>query len=146
MILPQSDTPFIPKLDGSHLNKNFGRTTMTILTREAGLPYYAPHGLRHTHATNLANTEIPIKLLSHRLGHASVKTTMDRYAKVKTKASVKYLKKSKSRMHIVSSNTQFRTLFRTLFVHRCKKAIMSKVTNCTNNILKSLSTFKCEVW
>ena len=93
MILPQSDTPFIPKLDGSHLNKNFGRTTMTILTREAGLPYYAPHGLRHTHATNLANTEIPIKLLSHRLGHASVKTTMDRYAKVKTKASVKYLKK-----------------------------------------------------
>ena len=93
MILPQSDTPFIPKLDGSHLNKNFGRTTMTILTREAGLPYYAPHGLRHTHATNLANTEIPIKLLSHRLGNASVKTTMDRYAKVKAKASVKYLKK-----------------------------------------------------
>ena len=47
---------------------------------------------KHTHATNLANTEIPIKVLSHRLGHASVKTTMDRYAKVKTKASVKYLK------------------------------------------------------
>ena len=93
IMLPQSDTPFIPKLDGSHLNKNFGRTTMTILTREAGIPYYAPHGLRHTHATNLANTEIPIKLLSHRLGHASVKTTMDRYAKVKAKASVKYLKK-----------------------------------------------------
>ena len=91
-ILPKSDTPFIPKLDGNHLNKNFGRSTMTILTREAGLPYYAPHGLRHTHATNLANTEIPIKVLSHRLGHASVKTTMDRYAKVKTKASVKYLK------------------------------------------------------
>ena len=33
------------------------------------------------------------KLYSHRLGHASVKTTMDRYAKVKAKASVKYLKK-----------------------------------------------------
>ncbi|MDA9171122.1 site-specific integrase [Alphaproteobacteria bacterium] len=91
-ILPKSNTPFIPKLDGNHLNKSFGRSTMTILTREAGLPYYAPHGLRHTHATNLANTEIPIKVLSHRLGHASVKTTMDRYAKVKTKASVKYLK------------------------------------------------------
>ena len=43
--------------------------------------------------TFLANTEIPIKLLSHRLGHASVKTTMDRYAKVKAKASIKYLKK-----------------------------------------------------
>ena len=34
---------------------------MTILTREDELPYYATHGLRHTHATNLANTEIPIK-------------------------------------------------------------------------------------
>ena len=33
MMLPQSDTPFIPKLDGSHLNKNFGRTTITIYTR-----------------------------------------------------------------------------------------------------------------
>ena len=37
------------------------------------------------------NTEIPIKLLSHRLGHASVKTTMDRYAKVKAKTLIKYL-------------------------------------------------------
>jgi integrase len=91
MILPQSDTPFIPKLDGSHLNKNFGRTTMTILTREAELPYYAPHGLRHTHATNLANTEIPMKLLSARLGHSTVTTTMDRYSKPKIEESVKYL-------------------------------------------------------
>ncbi len=49
-------------------------------------------------------------------------------------------------MHIVSSNTQFRTHFRTLFVHRCKKAIMSKVPNSTNNLPKSLSTFICEVW
>ncbi len=75
------------------MSLKFNFHNMTILTREAGLPYYAPHGLRHTHATNLANTEIPIKLLSHRLGHASVKTTMDRYAKVKSKASIKYLKK-----------------------------------------------------
>ena len=65
---------------------------MTILTREAGLPYYAPHGLRHTHATNLANTEIPMKLLSARLGHSTVTTTMDRYSKPKIEESVKYLK------------------------------------------------------
>lgn len=91
MMLPKSDIPFIPKLDGSHLNKNFGRTTMTILTREAELPYYAPHGLRHTHATNLANTEIPMKLLSARLGHSTVTTTMDRYSKPKIEKSIKYL-------------------------------------------------------
>jgi len=75
------------------MSHKFNFHTVTILNSEAGLPYYTPHGLRHTHATNFANTEIPLKLLSHRLGHASVKTTMDRYAKVKAKASVKYLKK-----------------------------------------------------
>ena len=32
-------------------------------------------------------------LLSHPLGHAYVKTTMDRYPKVKPNASVEYLKK-----------------------------------------------------
>jgi len=91
MMLPQADTPFIPMLNGDHLNKNFGRSTMTIITREAELPYYAPHGLRHTHATNLANTEIPVMLLSARLGHSTVTTTMDRYSKPKIEESVKYL-------------------------------------------------------
>ena len=64
---------------------------MTILTREAELPYYDPHGLRHTHATNLANTEIPIMLLSARLGHSTLTTTMDRYSKPKIEESIKYL-------------------------------------------------------
>ena len=67
---------------------------------------------------------------------------MDRYAKVKNNASVKYLKKSKSRMHIVSSNTQFRTIF----VPRLDKFEMLVKLKITNNLLKSLSTFICEVW
>jgi len=67
---------------------------------------------------------------------------MDRYAKVKAKASVKYLKKSKSKMHIVSSNTQFRTIF----VPRLDKLEMLVKLKITNNLPKSLSTFICEVW
>ncbi len=77
MILPQSDSPFILKLDGTHLNKNFGRKTMTILTREVGLPYYAPHGLRHSHGTNCYNAKMPIKNIQERLGHSTITTTMD---------------------------------------------------------------------
>ncbi len=71
---------------------------------------------------------------------------MDRYAKVKAKASVKCLKKSKSKMHIVSSNTQFRTLLRTLLVRRYQKLLLKKVSNYTTTPIKSLSTFIFEVW
>ena len=49
-------------------------------------------------------------------------------------------------MYIVSSNTQFCTLFVILFVHHYQKVIIKKVSNYTTNSLKLLSTFICEVW
>ena len=73
------------------MSLKFNFHTMTIFTREAELPYYAPHGLRHTHANNLANTEIPMKLLSARLSHSTVTTTIDKYSKPKIEKSIKYL-------------------------------------------------------
>ena len=45
-------------------------------------------------------------------------------------------------MYIVSSNTQFRTIF----VPRLDKFEMLVKLKITNNLLKSLSTFICEVW
>ena len=45
-------------------------------------------------------------------------------------------------MHIVSSNTQFRTIF----VPRLDKLEMLVKLKITNNLPKSLSTFICEVW
>ena len=40
------------------------------------------HDLRHTHATQLLRAGVNVKVVSERLGHADVSTTLDRYAHV----------------------------------------------------------------
>jgi integrase len=37
------------------------------------------HGLRHTHASYLIASGVPIKVISERLGHSSIAMTMDIY-------------------------------------------------------------------
>lgn len=48
-----------------------------------------PYNLRHTHATILLNNGENIKVISERLGHKSVKTTLDTYASVMPKTRAK---------------------------------------------------------
>jgi integrase len=40
------------------------------------------HDLRHTHATELMRAGIHVKVVSERLGHSSVRVTLDRYSHV----------------------------------------------------------------
>ena len=47
------------------------------------------YNLRHTHATILFNNNENIKVISERLGHRSIKTTMDTYAQVMPKSKSK---------------------------------------------------------
>ena len=49
------------------------------LLRNAGLKHRGIHTLRHTHASNLIAQGLHIKSISERLGHTSIKTTMDTY-------------------------------------------------------------------
>ena len=49
---------------------------------EAGLKKYTFHALRHTFATRALEANIPIKVVSEILGHASVQITMDTYSHV----------------------------------------------------------------
>ena len=48
----------------------------------ASVPRIRFHDLRHTHASHLLAARVNVKLVSERLGHASVAFTLDTYAHV----------------------------------------------------------------
>lgn len=50
--------------------------------KKLDLPPVTFHGLRHTHATLLLMEKVPLKIISERLGHASITITADTYAHV----------------------------------------------------------------
>lgn len=50
------------------------------LVRELGMGELKLHDLRHTYATLALEAGVPIKVVSERLGHASVSTTLDKYS------------------------------------------------------------------
>ena len=52
------------------------------LAAKAKLPALAFHGLRHAHATQLLRDGISAKVVSERLGHASIALTLDTYSHV----------------------------------------------------------------
>ena len=50
--------------------------------KNAGVPYVAFHGLRHTHATIMLNAGIQPKDLQYRLGHSDISMTLNTYVHV----------------------------------------------------------------
>ena len=50
------------------------------LAKEAGLPLIRLHDLRHTHASLALHAGVHVKVVSERLGHASVAITLDTYS------------------------------------------------------------------
>ena len=67
---------------GLPLDPNLMTRAFKKLVITAGLPKLTIHGLRHTHATILLEQGVNPKVVSERLGHASVATTMDIYSHV----------------------------------------------------------------
>lgn len=52
------------------------------LTKKLGLPKIRFHDLRHTHATMLIQQNVNVKLISERLGHTDIQTTLNTYSHV----------------------------------------------------------------
>lgn len=71
IICTKSGNPMIPR--------NF-RKEFYNLTEKIGLPKIRFHDLRHTHATILIQQNVNVKLISERLGHADIETTLNTYS------------------------------------------------------------------
>lgn len=67
---------------GTPVNPGNVRKHFDALVMAARLPRITPHGLRHTHATMLLRQNVPAKIVSERLGHASIGVTLDTYSHV----------------------------------------------------------------
>jgi integrase len=67
---------------GTPLEPSNLRRTWLAITRAAGLPGLRIHDLRHAHATLMLGAGIHPKVVSERLGHASVTITLDTYSHV----------------------------------------------------------------
>ncbi len=77
------DGPVFCATEGGWLLKpNFQRRVYRPIQKAAGLPPIRFHDLRHTAATLWLLADVNVKVVSERLGHASIQLTLDTYAHV----------------------------------------------------------------
>ena len=80
--LVMHDLVFINWRTGEPAKNSSYDTHLYKLCDEAGIARFCMHALRHTYATRAIESGMQPKVLQSLLGHASIKTTMDRYVHV----------------------------------------------------------------
>jgi integrase len=68
--------------DGRPLDPDSVTRRFSEIVRKAGIPRIRLHDLRHTHATLMLKAGVHPKVVSERLGHASIAVTLDTYSHV----------------------------------------------------------------
>jgi len=79
--LTEEDLVFA-RQDGRPLDPNAVTRIFSKLVRKEGFPHIRLHDLRHTHATLMLKAGVHPKVVSERLGHASISITLDTYSHV----------------------------------------------------------------
>ena len=87
--LAKDDALVFGNLEGSHLHPErfSARFAEKLVQCQRALGDQAPpvirlHDIRHVHATLLLQAGVPVKVVSERLGHATVMITLETYAHV----------------------------------------------------------------
>lgn len=65
--------------DGTLIDPRWLTKQFTRFAKAAGLPRLSLHGLRHSYASNALRAGVPVEVVSGRIGHAQVSTTLDIY-------------------------------------------------------------------
>jgi integrase len=77
----RADGPVFCAPAGGWLRKsNLRRRSFDVTLRRAGLPHFRPYDLRHSTATMLLLSQESPKVVSERLGHSTVRMTLDTYS------------------------------------------------------------------
>lgn len=79
------DVYIIRHLDGGMSDPDTVRKDLSKCEKALQLPHVTFHDLRHTHATMMLESGVPLKTVSERLGHSSITLTADTYAHVTDK-------------------------------------------------------------
>jgi len=80
---PLTDADFVfAHLDVTPLDPSTVSHTFNKVIRRAGLPHIRLHDLRHTHASLLLQAGTHPKIVQERLGHSSIRVTLDTYSHV----------------------------------------------------------------